>query len=68
MKKVTLLAAVAFLALSVTSCKKDYTCACKNAALTIDYPLGKQKKKDATTTCDGMNSTWKIGGGSCSLK
>ena len=68
MKKLVL--AVAALGLiSLTSCKKDYTCACSGGTGTaITYPLNKMKKKDAQTACDTWNNGFKVLGGSCSLK
>lgn len=66
MKKLVL--AVAALGLiSLTSCKKDYTCTCKSGSTSQAYPLSKQKKSDATNSCDALNTQWKILGGSCSL-
>ncbi len=71
MKKLTpLVLAAAFGALMFTSCKKDYTCVCKNndgtESESFQYP--KMKKKDAKSACDTWNSLAVIGGGSCSLK
>lgn len=67
MKKLVL--AVAALGLiSLTSCKKDYTCTCKYpGSADVATALGKQKKSDAKKTCDAANSIATIAGGSCSL-
>lgn len=68
MKKLVL--AVAALGLiSLTSCKKDYTCTCSGGSMTsIAYPFNKMKKSDAQSACDTYNATFKLAGGSCSLK
>ncbi len=70
MKKITLLA-VAFVAISFASCKKDYTCTCSytsgtsTASSNVTYT--KVKKKDAQKSCDAANAN--MGGlGSCTLK
>ncbi len=72
MKKITMFAAVAVLALSFASCKKTYVCSCSdNATATyagdkLDYTLPKQKKKDAEATCKSYQTSglWDA----CSLK
>ena len=62
MKKVTLLAAVAFLATTFTSCKKDYTCACTGSGATsgwnYEWKMTDVKKKDASDACDLLNTTY----------
>ena len=57
MKKITLLAA-AFVAVSLASCKKDYTCECKytDTGSSAGSYTAKLKKKDAKTWCEGNNS------------
>lgn len=68
MKKLTLIAAVAFIALSATSCKKDYTCKCSGTGgWDYSYDMNGWKKKDATASCDAANSTWSAYGASCEL-
>ena len=67
MKKIAPIVALAIIAASFASCKKDYTCTCKNSTTTFAYPLGKQKKKDADATCKSYSTTWALAGGSCSL-
>jgi len=69
-KTIVTVIAVVFIAASFVGCKKDYTCSCTfgNSALNYDYKYPKVKKKDATSSCDGLNSTAKLGGGSCTLK
>ena len=68
MKKLALsIAALAFIATSMTSCKKDYTCTC-----TIDFlgvkttvsETAKMTKKDAKAWCEDENTT----GVTCELK
>lgn len=55
MKKLFPVAAVAVLALTFTSCKKDYKCTCtwdiSGTPGTYSWDLGKQKKKDAEAAC-----------------
>ena len=69
MKKITLIAAIAFIgSLGMTSCKKAHTCTCKDSngkETKIDLP--KSKKSDAKTACSAYNTTYAFGGGSCSL-
>jgi hypothetical protein len=57
MKKLTILS-VAFLALSLASCKKDYTCTCSNTSTvagstttTSETTFVKAKKGDAKRAC-----------------
>jgi hypothetical protein len=70
MKKALLVAVVAGFAM--TSCKKDYTCACTNVPVlgTINIEIPKAKKKDAQATCDQAETTYKVGdpNASCELK
>jgi hypothetical protein len=70
MKKTTLFAFAAFVAAaSFTSCKKDYTCECKDSAGTItNIPLKDAKKTEATDACNVSDAFYKLGGGSCTLK
>ncbi len=67
MKKLVL--AVAALGLiSLTSCKKDYTCTCKASGKTdVVIPIAKAKKDDATKVCDAAKTTYSAAGYSCSL-
>lgn len=70
MKKNTVLVAALAL-LSLTSCKKDYTCTCTDPADPTSnqaFPFKDAKKKDAQSACDQWNSLYAIDGGSCSLK
>jgi uncharacterized protein YceK len=67
MKKVAPIAIVALIgALSLTSCKKVYTCACTYNGVTTEVSSGvKISHKDAKTWC----TTYNTGAGySCSLK
>jgi uncharacterized lipoprotein YehR (DUF1307 family) len=69
MKKLSILSALA-LVVSLTSCKKNYTCDCSGNSSTgsITY-TAKMKKKDAQTWCTSWDNSYKsVGGGSCSLK
>ena len=67
MKKLVL--AVAALGLiSLTSCKKEYTCSCSILGTTSDTKTGKVKKSDAKSSCEALNTQAKTVGGSCALK
>ena len=71
MKKTTLFVFAAFVAAaSFTSCKKDYTCECKDSAGTVtNIPLKDATKSDATDACNVSDALYKLGGGgSCTLK
>lgn len=69
MKKIASVTVIALLAIGFTSCKKDYTCTCKDntGKEAAKYTFPKVKKKDAKTACDSWNNTFKISGGSCAL-
>lgn len=50
----------------MSSCKKDYTCTCRQAGQDdVIYPLGKVKKSQAESAC----AAWELGnpGAECSL-
>ncbi len=69
MKKITLiLGAVAFMSATLTSCKKDYDCVCKDGTYTETITYKDVKKKDAEDACNLMNTLYSTGGGSCSLQ
>ena len=73
MKKILLLSAVACMAMTTTSCKKDYTCTCTytptgGTAQTYTYELKDVKKKDAKEACNNVGATWITVGGSCDFK
>lgn len=69
MKKVASIAMIALLAVSFTSCKKDWTCECKDENGEVDnYPIKDVKKADAKKSCDATSSLYTLVGGSCSLK
>ncbi len=71
MKKITLLA-VAFIAISFASCKKNYVCTCTVSSGTYQgtytYDLGKIKKSDAKSSCDAAGTQWTTLGGTCDYK
>ena len=79
MKKITLLA-VAALAMTFASCKKDYTCECKvtsnatgtNVTSTTSAATGKMKKADAEAKCNEGDSNTTVGAltvsSECSIK
>ncbi|MBS1773877.1 MAG: hypothetical protein JST82_13540 [Bacteroidetes bacterium] len=68
MKKIAPIVALAVIA-AFASCKKDYTCTCKDSAgkETAKYTYPKVKKKDAQAACDVWNNAVKSSGGSCSI-
>ncbi len=72
MKKIAPIAMVALIgALSLTSCKKNYTCDCtysvSGVSQTYSWQTGKVKKSDAKAACEGYTATgWT--NISCSLK
>lgn len=55
MKKVLLI--FGFGLFLLTSCKKDYTCACKIDGLTVSTITINDTKKNATATCDESDAT-----------
>lgn len=70
MKKITSIAAIVlFCGLAMTSCKKDYTCTCKNSdgEVTATYKFNGTKKSAAKSGCDTWNNAAKVSGGSCGL-
>jgi len=68
MKKLAPIVALTLMAAAFASCKKDYTCTCKNSTGgTFTYPFNKAKKKDAKAACDTWDNLYKSSGGSCSL-
>lgn len=69
MKKFAPIAAIALFAVAFTSCKKDWTCECKDDTGEVtNYPITNVKKSDAKKSCDATGSLYTIVGGSCSLK
>lgn len=67
MKKI-IFAIAALGLISLTSCKKNYTCECTIAGTTTSSETGKVKKSDAETYCNNANSGAALLGGSCKLK
>jgi hypothetical protein len=69
MKKVLLLAIVAT-SFGMTSCKKDYTCECKDGSTVLGTVTIKETKSKAKTACEGNNATYAAiaSGVSCNLK
>ena len=67
MKKTLLFACATLIcAATMTSCKKDYTCTCKVAGQTIPLELKDVKKKDAQSSCDQAQTTYRIADASAS--
>jgi hypothetical protein len=68
MKKV-IFAIAALGLISLTSCKKEYTCSCTVSGTTTDIKSGtKLKKSEAETWCKSAGSIYTLAGGSCALK
>lgn len=69
MKKVLAIAAIAVFAVSLQSCKKDYTCDCTYSSLSVSAPLNGYKKADAEDACSAIETTYKIAdsAASCTL-
>jgi hypothetical protein len=67
MKKVLLIAAVGVI--SLASCKKDYTCVCKDSAGTTwgTYTVHETKKK-SKEACEANNASWSAYGASCAIQ
>jgi hypothetical protein len=65
MKRTLLIAAVAGLAMTMSSCKKEYTCECtvttysqgQSTTTTATSTSGKMKKADADTWCNNGDSS-----------
>ncbi len=69
MKKI-LFSMLALSALTFASCKKDYNCTCSfSVGANTVIPIQKAKKKDAKSTCENAESTYKLAdpGVKCSL-
>ncbi len=67
MKKFIILGAVLTTAF-LSSCKKDYTCACKFGTFETNITI-KDTKSKAKTSCESLNSTYQAyGAGSCAIK
>jgi hypothetical protein len=65
MKKVL---TIGLLVLALASCKKDYTCECTIAGVTVPTEIKDAKKADAEATCNTADVDAKLLGGSCTLK
>lgn len=59
MKKILIAVVVLAGTVSMTSCKKDYTCTCSATDTFYDmsYDLNDYKKKDAESVCDTWDSS-----------
>ena len=70
MKKITLLA-VAFVAISFASCKKNYTCECSAGGVVFSTTTIKNTKSKAKTTCEALSSNYTAvygSGATCAIK
>ncbi len=69
MKKVFSIVMGLALVASLASCKKDHTCACKDAdGDSENFKYTKTSKKDAKKACDVQSTAFSLVGGSCELK
>lgn len=69
MKKLVLsIAALALVATTLTSCKKDYDCVCTLGSDTETFKLKDVKKKDADAACNSVGTFYTLAGGTCSIK
>jgi hypothetical protein len=73
MKKLLSIAAVTVALVSLSSCKKDYTCTCTFSGSGAGLPnqvieYKDVKKKDAKESCDQAQTTWATLGAACELK
>jgi hypothetical protein len=68
MKKATIIAVAAFIGLSFSSCKKDWTCTCSAPGIDEEvFEIKDKKKGDAKDACDAAGLIYTFAGGSCSL-
>lgn len=70
MKKLFVISAVVMLlGLTLTSCKKDYTCTCTEptGATNQVVAINDASKGDAENACDDLSGAYALIGGSCSL-
>jgi len=69
MKRFFALATVSVALLSLSSCKKDYTCTCtystSSAIPQQTFPINDAKKSDAKDACDELTTTYTPVGGNC---
>jgi len=69
MKKIIGVAAFAVLGMvALSSCKKDYTCACTVGTTTDSTVYKDIKKKDAEAACSTLSTQVAIVGGSCAIQ
>ncbi len=61
---------VASLALTATSCKKDYTCDCTVNGQTLSARFANSSKGDAEDACAALETTYKVASptATCTLK
>jgi len=56
MKKFTLILGVlSLMAITFSSCKKEWTCTCTTGAVSIDVTIAKTTKADAKEKCDAFD-------------
>jgi len=72
-KKLLSIAAVTVALVSLSSCKKDYTCTCTFVEVgepnyETNLTIPNVSKKDAKTACDNFTTTYSVAGGTCELK
>jgi len=70
MKKLLTLLFVASLALTATSCKKDYTCECTVLGVAAPTTIANSSKSDAETACTALQTQSRLvdPAANCALK
>jgi len=70
MKKLFIIIAVVGVAISISSCKKDYTCDCTYDGQTVSAEINNAKSSDANAACDELETLYKASdsSASCTLK
>ncbi len=64
MKNLLMVAVVVLATVSMSSCKKDYTCTCEFGGVESSVTYEKVKKADAQESCDALDA---VSGYSCTL-
>ncbi len=76
MKKIILLGSVAFVALSMSSCKKEWTCTCTSSysvngvtsSASASATTEKMSKKDAEDACESGSVSTSYGSVKCEIE
>jgi hypothetical protein len=70
MKRIVFIGALAIGLLTISSCKKDWSCSCYNSTLnvTTSTPINNETLLNARSKCKDMQSSSGIGSVTCSLQ